>query len=29
MKTCLGIKGKEHSGPKKAALELFNIINEL
>ena len=29
MKTCLGIKGKEHLGPEKSARELLKIINEL
>ena len=29
IKTCLGIKGKEQQGPRKAALDLFEIIKEL
>ena len=29
IKTCLGIKGEEQNGPRKAAIELFNIINNL
>ena len=29
IKTCLGIKGEEKEGPRRAALELFNIIKEL
>ena len=29
MKTCLGVEGKEHNGPEKAAIELLKIINEL
>lgn len=29
IKTCLGIKGQEKEGPRRAALELFNIIKEL
>ena len=29
IKTCLSIKGKEQQGPRKAALDLFEIIKEL
>lgn len=29
IKTCLGVKGKEHSGPRDAAKELFEIIKEI
>ena len=29
IKTCLGIKGQEKEGPKRAAIELFDIIKEL
>lgn len=29
IKTCLGIKGQEKEGPRRAALELFDIIKEL
>ena len=29
IKTCLAIKGKEKQGPKKAAIELFDIIKKL
>ena len=29
IKTCLGIKGNEQQGPRKAALDLFEIIKEL
>lgn len=29
IKTCLGIKGQEKEGPRRAAIELFNIIKEL
>jgi hypothetical protein len=29
IKTCLGIKGQEKDGPRRAAIELFDIIKEL
>lgn len=29
IKTCLGIKGQEKEGPRRAAIELFDIIKEL
>ena len=29
IKTCLGIKGQEKNGPRRAAIELFDIIKEL
>lgn len=29
IKTCLGVKGREQKGPKRAALDLFEIIKEL
>ena len=29
IKTCLGVLGLEKEGPKKAAIELFNIIEKM
>ena len=29
IKTCLGIKGQEKDGPRRAAIELFDIIKTL